>query len=62
MKKNELIKWFNIQPDTEYLIKRVLVIDSDESGWIINEQDGTGGVEFLPKRTSRQNYFRRSCS
>lgn len=44
-----MIKWFNIQPDTEYLIKQVLIIDSDESGWIINEQDDTGGVEFLPR-------------
>ena len=47
--KTKLIKWFNIQPDTEYLIKQVLVIDSAESGCIINEQDGTGGVEFLPR-------------
>ena len=47
--KTKLIKWFNLQPDTEYLIKQVLVIDSDESGWIINKQDGTGGVEFLPR-------------
>lgn len=47
--KTKLIKWFNIQPDTEYLIKQVLIIDFDESGWIINEQDDTGGVEFLPR-------------
>lgn len=33
----------------ENLIKQVLIIDSDESGWNINEEDGTGGVEFLPR-------------
>lgn len=47
--KTKLIKWFNMQPDTKYLINQVLIIDSDKSGWIINEQDGTGGVEFLPR-------------
>ena len=48
-KKTKLIKWFNMQPDTKYLIKQVLIIDTDESGWIIDEQDGTGGVEFIPR-------------
>lgn len=38
-----------MQPDTEFLIKQVLIIDSDESGWNINEEDGTGGVSFLPR-------------
>lgn len=47
--KTKLIKWFNMQPDTKYLIKQVLIIDTDESGWIIDEQDGTGGVEFIPR-------------
>ena len=47
--KTKLIKWYNMQPDTEFLIKQVLIIDSDESGWNINEEDGTGGVEFLPR-------------
>lgn len=47
--KTKLIKWFNMQPDTKYLINQVLIVDSDKSGWIINEQDGTGGVEFLPR-------------
>lgn len=45
--KTKLIKWYNMQPDTEFLIKQVLIIDSDESGWNINEEDGTGGVEIL---------------
>lgn len=26
-----------------------MIIDTDESGWIIDEQDGTGGVEFIPR-------------
>lgn len=47
--KTKLIKWYNMQPDTEFLIKQVLIIDSDESGWNINEEDGTGGVSFLPR-------------
>lgn len=47
--KNKLIKCFHMQPDTKYLIKQVLIIDSDESGWNINEEDGTGGVAFLPR-------------
>lgn len=47
--KTKLIKWFNMQPDTKYLIKQVLVIDSDVSDWNVNEEDGTGGVDFLPR-------------
>lgn len=47
--KTKLIKWLNMQPDTKYLIKQVLVIDSDVSGWNVNEEDGTGGVDFLPR-------------
>ena len=43
-----------MQPATEYLIKQVLIIDSDESRWIINEQDGTGGVEFLSKELANK--------
>ncbi len=45
--KTKLIKWYNMQSDTEFLIKQVLIRDSDESGWNINEEDGTGGVEIL---------------
>lgn len=47
--KTKLIKWFHLKPGTKQLIKQVLIIDSDETGWIINEKDGTGGVEFLSR-------------
>ena len=48
-----------MQPDTEFLIKQVLIIDSDESGWNINEEDGTGGVEFPSKRIGRIKLFQK---
>lgn len=44
----KLVKCFAMQPNTKYLIPLVLVIDSDQTGWIVDE-DGIGGLEFLPR-------------
>lgn len=46
--KTKLIKWFNLEPGTHYIIKQVLIVDSDIKNWNFNE-DGTGGVAFLPR-------------
>lgn len=44
----KLVKCFAMQLDTKYLIPLVLVIDSDRSGWTVDEE-GIGGLEFLPR-------------
>ena len=47
--KKRLIKWFAMQPNTRYLIPQILVVDSDRSDWIMDEE-GVGGVAFLPRK------------
>lgn len=47
--KKRLIKWFAMQPNTRYLIPQILVVDSDRSDWIMDEE-GIGGVAFLPRK------------
>lgn len=37
-----------MQPDTKYLIPQILIIDSSQENWIADE-DGVGGVDFLPR-------------
>lgn len=46
--KTKLVKWFAMQPDTKYLIPQLLIVDSDRSDWILDEEY-TGGVDFLPR-------------
>lgn len=47
-KKERLIRWYAMTPNTKYLIPQILIIDSDRSNWKINEK-GIGCVEFLSR-------------
>ena len=42
-----------MQPDTKYLIPQILIIDSSQENWIADE-DGVGGVDFLPREIADQ--------
>ena len=44
----KLVKCFAMQPKTKYMIPMVLVIDSDQHGWLVDDE-GIGGLEFLPR-------------
>lgn len=50
-KHEKLVKCFAMQPDTEYLIPLVLIVDSDRTGWTVDDE-GFGGLEFLPRELS----------
>lgn len=47
-KKKRLIRWQAMVPDTKYLIPQILIIDSDQSNWIKNEES-EGCVDFLTR-------------
>lgn len=44
----KLVKCFAMQPNTKYLIPLVLIIDSDQSRWVTDD-NGIGGLDFLPR-------------
>lgn len=44
----KLVKCFAMQPNTKQMIPMVLVIDSDQHGWLVDDE-GIGGLEFLPR-------------
>lgn len=44
----KLVKCFALQPNTIYIHPLVLIVDTDESGWILDEE-GCGGLAFLPR-------------
>ena len=44
----KLVKCFAMQPNTKYMIPQVLIIDADQSGWVVDDE-GVGGPEFLPR-------------
>ena len=46
--KRKLIRWPAMVPNTKYIIPQVLVIDSDQSKWNIDEK-GVGCVDFLSR-------------
>lgn len=46
--RTRLIKQLEFQQNTRYIIQLVLIVDSDKTDWIQNE-DGTGGMKFLPR-------------
>lgn len=48
-----LIKCFAMQPDTKYLIPQILIVEGNLDGWIVDE-DGVGGVAFLPRELADQ--------
>lgn len=51
--ETRLIKWFAMQPNTKYLIPQLIIIDSAQKGWIVDEE-GVGGVDFLPRDIADQ--------
>lgn len=46
--KTHLIKWFAMKPNTKYLIPQILIVDSDQKGWVVDDE-GVGGVDFLSR-------------
>ena len=44
--KEKLIKWYTFRPDSVYYQQQILIVDSDQSNWILNK-DGEGCVNFL---------------
>ena len=44
----KLVKQLVMVPDTKYMIRQVLIIDTDRSDWTMND-DGEGCVNFLDK-------------
>ncbi|MEG0913768.1 MAG: hypothetical protein RSD08_07235 [Oscillospiraceae bacterium] len=46
--KSRIVKRYAMQPNTKYLIPQVLIVDYEQDGWIKND-NGTGGVDFLPR-------------
>ncbi len=46
--KKRMIKCLNMVPNTKYIIPQVLIVDCDQSNWVINEK-GEGCVDFLSK-------------
>ena len=47
-KKEHLIKWYNVVPDSKYIIYKIIIIDSDQTNWNLNA-DGEGCINFLSK-------------
>ncbi|MBQ8496987.1 MAG: hypothetical protein IJ489_05975 [Clostridia bacterium] len=48
---DRLIRCDEMEQDTKYLIPRVIIVDTDTTDWLL-EEDGTGGVSFLPRETA----------
>ena len=46
--KKRLIRWQKMAPNTSNLVKQILIVDSDQSGWNMDE-DGVGCVDFLSR-------------
>ncbi len=44
--KKRLIRWPAMVPDTKYIIPQILIVESDQSDWNLDEQ-GVGSVNFL---------------
>lgn len=44
--KKRLIRWKSMEQNTKYLIPQILVIDTDQSNWNMDEE-GVGSVDFL---------------
>ena len=48
-----LVKWFAMQPNTKYLIPQILITESNQDDWNVDE-NGVGGVPFLPREMADQ--------
>lgn len=49
--RSALIRQYDMEKDTQYLNPTVLICDIDQDGWILDE-NGFGGVGFLPRETA----------
>ena len=47
-KMNHLIRWTAMTPNTKYLIPQILIIDSNQDNWNIDD-NGVGCVDFLSR-------------
>ena len=45
---NHLIRWTAMTPNTKYLIPQILIIDSNQDNWNIDD-NGVGCVDFLSR-------------
>ena len=45
--KTRLIRWPTMVPEKEYLVPQIFIVDSDQSNWIINDDNDSGCVDFL---------------
>ena len=45
--KTRLIRWPAMVPDKEYLVPQILIVDSDQSNWIIDDDNDSCCVDFL---------------
>ncbi len=45
---DRLIRCDEMEQDIKYLIPQVIVVDTDMTDWLL-EEDGTGGISFLPR-------------
>lgn len=46
--QKRLIRWSTMVPDKKYIIPQILIIDSDQNNWVMDEQ-GVGCVDFLSR-------------
>lgn len=46
--KQRLIRWKACVPDTKYIITQILIVDTDQSNWNMDE-NGVGCVDFLSR-------------
>ncbi len=46
--QKRLIRWPTMVPDKKYIIPQILIIDSDQNNWVMDEQ-GVGCVDFLSR-------------
>ena len=47
-KQERLIRWPTMVPGTRYLIRQILIVDSDQGNWNVDE-NGVGCVDFLSR-------------
>lgn len=46
--KKRLIRWLSMVPNTEYSIPQILIVDSEQNNWNVDE-NGVGCVDFLSR-------------
>ena len=46
--KKRLIRWLSMVPNTKYIIPQILIVDSEQNNWNVDE-NGVGCVDFLSR-------------